>query len=199
MENYNANEASGYEPLANTSTAHIWRYYLARGFIEPGDTVNDVACGWGYGSAILARSTAKIVRGFDYDLQAIVEARLKYDSDTLVFTHQDFDKDLSLPMADLSVSIETIEHLVDPQAFADALKLSTRRYIFLTAPIVPTTQAALGDDKGSPYHHHDFSLTSLDNLFAKDGWQKIGDSEQGRRHGIIVYFNQAYDFTPRIN
>lgn len=195
MENYNANEAAGHELLANTSTAHIWRYYLARGFIERGDTVNDVACGYGYGTAILARSQAKLVRGFDYDLPTIVWDRLHYASDSVVFTQQDLDKDLSLPMADLSVSIETIEHLVDPQAFADALKLSTRRYIFLTAPIVPTTQKALGDDKGSPYHHHDFSLTSLDNLFAKDGWQKLNDSEQGRRHGIVVYFNQAYDFS----
>lgn len=195
MENYNANEAVGHELTANTSTAHIWRYYLARGFIEPEDIINDIACGQGYGSAILARSTATLVRGFDYDEQAIVTARSQYGSEKVLFYKQDFDQDVSFPMADLSVSIETIEHLVDPQNFANALKTSTRRYIFLTAPIVPTTQVALGEEKGSPYHHHDFSLTSLDNIFAKDGWQKLNDSEQGGRHGIVVYFNTAYDFT----
>lgn len=188
-ENHRSNEHNlGH----NTDTAHAWRYYLARGFIEPGDVINDVACGYGYGTAILARSTASLVRGFDYEPGVIEDARADYGNSKTIFDVMDFDKDYELPLADYTVSIETIEHLDDPEVFARSLKLSTRRYIFLTTPIVPTTKAALGDELGSPYHHHDFSLVSLDNLFVDEEWDHLHDSVQGGTHGIIVFVNRKW-------
>jgi 2-polyprenyl-3-methyl-5-hydroxy-6-metoxy-1,4-benzoquinol methylase len=150
-ENYNVNEEIGHTLPANTNTAHLWRYYIARGFVEPGDVVNDVACGYGYGSGILARTAAKEVRGFDYDKHALSDARKKFPK--IHFVKQDLDTTHSLPPCDLSVTIETIEHLDDPDRFAETLRASTRRYIFVTTPFVPTTIEALGDEKGSPYHH----------------------------------------------
>lgn len=182
MENYRANEA---RKGPTTDAAHVWRYYLARGFIEPGDVVNDVACGWGYGSNILSRSTAERVRGYDYDEGAIKGAH--QDFPHIDFRVLDFDTPGAtfLP-CDYTVAIETIEHVDDPEAFAHAVKLATRRYILVTTPFVPTTQEALGDE-GSPYHHHDFSLVTLDNIFIRGDWKKLGDTQIGR-HGLVVYY-----------
>lgn len=181
-ENFPAHENS---KKADTNTSHVWRYYLARGFIEPGDVVNDISCGYGYGSRILSRSKASAVIGYDVDQDALKEARKNYPD--LEFYYIDLDKNhYPLPEADVTISIETIEHLDDPEAFARQIKLSTRRYILITTPIVPTTQAALGVEKGSPYHHHDFSIVSLNNLFIDKKWRNVGDAILGQ-NGLVVY------------
>lgn len=58
------------------SDAHIARYHLACQFVRPGDTVLDVACGLGYGSAILrAGSQAARVVGIDSSEMAVAYAR----------------------------------------------------------------------------------------------------------------------------
>lgn len=184
-ENFRAYEK--HDNTRDTNTSHVWRYYLARGLVEPGDIVHDISCGWGYGSYILSRSQASLIRGFDSDLHALNSAKQDYGSEKVDFIEWDFDKiQGTLPHCDITISIETIEHLNDPEYFVRQIKLSTGRAILVTTPIVPTTQAALGDEKGSPYHHHDFTIADLNNLFIDKEWNIIGDAIIGQ-HGLVAY------------
>src|SRR2546426_6892413 len=90
---------------------HWHRYVLARRFLAR-RSVADVACGEGYGSALLATVAADVV-GIDIDASTIAHARAAYATQSnLRFVE---GSATALPLADASVgaivSFETIEHL----------------------------------------------------------------------------------------
>ncbi len=160
------------------SRAHLFRYYVARGFIESTDRINDFACGCGYGSAILAR-VAKQVVGFDYEPEAIRHAQETHDAENIIFGISDFNTERSFPECDVTVSIETIEHLKDPVRFAKLIKESTKRLIFLTTPIIPTKHE-------NPHHLQDFTPGQIEALFIDDQWKPFHSYAQGA-HGGSAY------------
>ncbi|MGQ9635973.1 MAG: class I SAM-dependent methyltransferase [Bryobacteraceae bacterium] len=88
---------------------HVHRYLVARELVA-GRDVLDVACGEGYGSALLA-SVARSVVGVDIAPEAIEHARAKYPLPNLRFLQGDC---AALPLeaasVDVVVSFETIEH-----------------------------------------------------------------------------------------
>jgi len=88
---------------------HLHRYVLARK-IATGLDVLDIACGEGYGSAILAQVAHKVI-GIDINSDTVSHARTNYNADNLRFYHGDCTR-LSLEdtCVDLVVSFETIEH-----------------------------------------------------------------------------------------
>ncbi len=97
-----------------------WHRYLFAAPLVAGREVLDVACGEGYGSALLARSAARVV-GADIAPAAIGHARARYAAQAnLEFREADC---AALPFADASfdvvVSFETIEHVVAQDAFLD--------------------------------------------------------------------------------
>src|SRR6478609_1827167 len=89
---------------------HWHRYAFARRLVA-GRRVADVACGEGYGSALLATSAASVV-GIDLDAAAIAHAVATYAAASVRFVQ---GSATALPLADGSVdaivSFETIEHL----------------------------------------------------------------------------------------
>lgn len=97
----------GYEK--KTITEHLHRYAFALSFAD-GKAILDVACGEGYGSALLARQARRVV-GVDIAGEAVEHARRKYRAPNLTFVQGSAD---SLPLesqsVDLVVSFETIEH-----------------------------------------------------------------------------------------
>ena len=88
------------DPFADTHTdmwmriEHLGRYLLAVDALTSAGCsfVADLACGTGYGSAILAQAIG-IVVGADRDEQAIAEAKRKYGGDGVTFCHLDFDNE----------------------------------------------------------------------------------------------------------
>ena len=100
---------------------HWHRYHFAARWAA-GKRVLDVACGEGYGSALLAR-TAASVTGIDVSEAAIAHARRAYaEVANLRFVRASCDR---LPLApasvDVAVSFETLEHIAGQAAFLDEL------------------------------------------------------------------------------
>lgn len=88
---------------------HLHRYALARDFAA-GKVVLDIACGEGYGSAVLA-GVATRVYGVDIAPDAIAHAKAKYQRSNVEFlTGGCADIPLADGAVDLVVSFETIEH-----------------------------------------------------------------------------------------
>ncbi|MGD9584332.1 MAG: class I SAM-dependent methyltransferase [Lysobacterales bacterium] len=90
---------------------HYHRYAFARSLVK-GRQVADVACGEGYGAALLAGAADSVV-GVDIDPASVAHARQRYsDIANLRFECADATR---LPFADASLdaltSFETIEHL----------------------------------------------------------------------------------------
>ena len=95
---------------------HLHRYFLARA-ASRGLDVLDIACGEGYGSALLAQ-VARSVVGVDVSDEAVEFARQSYQRDNLRFLTGDGQ---AIPLADASVdlvaSFETLEHLYEQDQF----------------------------------------------------------------------------------
>ena len=92
---------------------HLTRYLLAAQ-LAPGRRVLDIACGEGYGTAMLDEAGATGAVGVDVDEPTVAAARERYSCDfrcadiaTLPFEDASFD---------LVVSFETIEHVADAEA-----------------------------------------------------------------------------------
>lgn len=91
---------------------HMHRYAYAVEFCR-GRRVLDAACGEGYGSALLAQTSASVL-GLDVDADAIAHAQNRYHGVSgLSFMKQDVTALDSLPAAsfDVIVSFETLEHV----------------------------------------------------------------------------------------
>ena len=88
---------------------HLHRYLFARQACE-GKAVLDIACGEGYGSAMLAQSARSVV-GVDIANEAVVHARKHYGAPNLRFK---IGSCAAIPLGEASVdvvvSFETIEH-----------------------------------------------------------------------------------------
>ncbi len=89
---------------------HIHRYIMARE-LAASKVVLDIACGEGYGSAILGQ-VAKHVMGIDVSPDAVAHAIQRYGRDNIEFREGSCAEiPLDNNCVDLVVSFETIEHL----------------------------------------------------------------------------------------
>ena len=144
---------------------HWHRYAFARGLVA-GRRVVDVACGEGYGSALLA-SGAPEVLGVDIDPRAVAHAAARYQAGNLRFA---VGSATALPLTDAAVdavvSFETIEHL--PQQAQAAMiaefarVLAPRGMLVLSSPNRPQYSDARG--YRNPFHLHELDRGELDAL-----------------------------------
>jgi SAM-dependent methyltransferase len=150
-----------WDPLA---CHHISRYLLAQSWTI-GQRVIDVACGTGYGSAILARDTSRQVVGIDLSRIAVETAQADWPRSNLVFAMGDA-LDLGLPSGsvDTVVSFETIEHVHDPKRFLDQMALVLRpggRLILSTPDRNYYSPGAQPGESHNPFHPSEMTSAEL--------------------------------------
>jgi len=153
-----------------TLLLHLERYQYAAKYIVPG-TVADIACGVGYGSDLLVEicpeSISRII-AVDFDKDSIDYARLKYSNPKIDFTVADAETFQSpVPLHNI-VSLETIEHLPNPEKFINSIskQLVIGGRFIASVPVTPSMDA-------NPYHLHDFTADAFRQMFIKAGLQEI--------------------------
>lgn len=145
----------------HSHAGHVARYEWAKGLLQPGDRVHDIACGVGYGAEVLGSPDYH-----GYDVPGVPN---------LAFPGTFYEVDLNdkswFPEHDSDVTIcfETLEHLEDPRHLATVLKATTKRDLLVSVPTQPTRHM-------NPYHLHDFDVRDIENMFApwrvRDRWEQ---------------------------
>lgn len=103
---------------------HLARYANILNHIKD-KTVLDLACGEGYGSALLMQYGAKKVVGVDISVETIEKAKQLFGSTGAEYIAGDAQTVAQLlgeSVFDVVVSIETIEHVQDPEALLKTMK-----------------------------------------------------------------------------
>jgi SAM-dependent methyltransferase len=170
---------------------HWHRYAFARRYVA-GKRVLDVACGEGYGSALLA-GVASAVTGIDIDAGAIAHARASYAALPGVRFEQGSATALPLPNAsvDAVVSFETIEHLPradQPQLLAEIARVLTDDGVLVMSAPNPA-EYSTAQNYRNPFHLHEPDraelVALLGNAFPFQRWFR-----QRRYFGSAVW-NEA--------
>jgi cyclopropane fatty-acyl-phospholipid synthase-like methyltransferase len=134
---------------------HVERYEFAKLHLLPG-SVLDIACGSGYGTAILASSTISTALGVDISEDAVCYARGRYGSSKISFACSDALNFAPQSCFENVVSLETLEHLREPfSIFRHLLNMaSPSGRIIASVPVTPSIDA-------NPHHASNFSERSF--------------------------------------
>ncbi len=149
---------------------HVAQYeYVIRSLPLGGRSILDVACGVGFGSKLFAERTPAVVTGVDVSVSAIAHGQQRYSHPKVRYCVADATR---LPFADLSfeavISLETIEHLVDHEAFLSETNRVLRAHGLF---VVSTPNKAVTSPGRSvplnPYHVREFSHAELSALLGQ--------------------------------
>ena len=161
---------------------HWHRYAFARRFVAGRRTL-DVACGEGYGSALLASAAATVV-GIDVAPEVVAHATERYrDRANLRFEAGSASR---LPLQDASVdavvSFETIEHLPredQPRMVAEIARvLADDGVLILSAP--NPVEYSQKRDYRNPFHIYEPDREEIDAMLAQ--WFEVRRWHRQRRY-----------------
>lgn len=186
---------------------HWHRYHFAAPAVADRDVL-DIACGAGYGSALLARHAARVV-GADLSQAAIEHARARYASvPNLEFRQADC---AALPFPDASfdavVSFETLEHIAAQQAFLDEVRrvLRPAGLVVLSCPnkVEYTDKRGVANEFHVRELYRDELAALIGSRFPHSAWYGQRPSfysvvwpEQGPARGEILEVGEASADTP---
>ncbi len=170
-----ASEATGQETLR----LHLERYDFATQHLVIG-TALDLACGVGYGSAIIAAAgPTRHVVAADLSADALRHARTAYSHPRISFLRGDGAAWSRKASFDSIISLETLEHVLHPRQFFDELVtlLKPGGRLIVSVPTTPTVDA-------NPHHRTDFTERSFLAL--------------GRRHDleVLAMLRQVQKYSP---
>jgi SAM-dependent methyltransferase len=163
------NESTG----AETLRFHLERYQFASRNLIAG-RVLDLACGVGYGTALLSENPAiNDAVGVDLDSASIEYARRKYMSKRISFVCAEALQFRPEHLFDNVVSLETIEHVEDPsRLFANLISLlAPGGRLIASVPVTPSVDA-------NPHHKTNFSKNSFLLLGKVNGLKYIDSLNQ---------------------
>jgi SAM-dependent methyltransferase len=181
-----------------------------------GRRVLDMACGEGYGSEVLSRTSAAVV-GVDANPQAHEHARLRYQRENLSFERGLVETFGTPGSFDAVVFLQTIEHVQDPAAVLGHFRelLTPGGVAYITTPNLLTLAPTGAEKSDNPWHLKEYRADEfaalcrsvfptvellglfharklwLHGLALRAGWDRVH-----RRLGVTSAF---YDrFTPAI-
>ena len=148
---------------------HRHRYMWAAEYAF-GD-VCDLACGYGYGAEVLeTNGLIKSYVGIDASIEAIDQANQRFSSDARRYAHASATE---IPLADHSadtvVSLETLEHLLEPSLALEEFK----RILKPDGILIGSVPSKYFDDRAedvygkNPYHVTRFTHASLIELLSR--------------------------------
>ena len=159
-------------PFQGSDTyGHEFRYHLAKGFVQPGDTVLDAACGTGYGRHIM-------------DPACYIGVDKEQPNPPVPGAVADLQTWVPLWTFDIAVGFETIEHLENFSHYVEVLK-QARRWILVSVPIVPTVGT-------NEFHVHDFKQGDLQLLFEDKDWETYQVLYQPAENSEIAVFKRRH-------
>jgi|WetSurSiteA1Bulk_404760.scaffolds.fasta_scaffold16791_1 O-antigen biosynthesis protein len=166
---------------------HLHRYFFALRWAE-GCEILDLACGNGYGAALLARR-ARHVCALDIDGETIAVARKNWCNPNLTFMQGDATR---LPFRsgtiDLVVAMEALEHIKDQTQLLQELArvCSTNGVALISTP----NKAEYSDARkyDNPFHIRELYLDEFVNLL-KQHFQCVEIAGQQIRAGSLISCN----------
>ena len=159
------------KPKAHIFAEHLARYAWASEYVANRRVV-DLGCGCGYGTYMLSWLAGRAV-GLDNHRPTIAFAATYFDSRGTWFSVVDVEAEV-LPVADVYVAFEVLEHLTDPTAFVRRI----HGKLLWSLPI----------GRPGPYHQHDYDLHgALDLMRGSEFWYQ--------RDTVIVPQDKAW-FAP---
>ncbi|MBX8782892.1 methyltransferase domain-containing protein [Ochrobactrum sp. GRS2] len=145
---------------------HLGRYAIALAFCK-GKSVLDIACGEGYGSAILADGGASSVLGIDCSVEAIASAKSIFSRPDVSFVIADaMDVTTWNPdnkKFDVIVCYETIEHVSSPEALLEIFRqvLAPQGTILISCP---NDQIDIDHGASNPFHMRPYTFEEYQKL-----------------------------------
>lgn len=181
-------DAAGRESLA----LHYERYAFAARHAR-GPRLLDLACGVGYGTRALAEARADLtsLTGVDLSEGAVEYATAHYADDRVRFVRANAMTFAPSEGSDFDtiVSLETIEHLPEPDRFFDRLQrlLAPGGVLVASVPTTPSVDL-------NPHHLHDFTLAQFRAMGARNGLDVIAEHTQVQRVGLFELARRDHRF-----
>jgi SAM-dependent methyltransferase len=132
-----------------------------------GCRVLDMACGEGYGSAVIARRAASVV-GLDANLEAHEHAKLRYQAPNLSFARGMVENFGEPGSFDAVVFLQTIEHVFDPPAVLAHHRalLAPGGSVYVSTPNLLTIAPQGAEKSGNPWHIREYRAAEFQRLCA---------------------------------
>jgi 2-polyprenyl-3-methyl-5-hydroxy-6-metoxy-1,4-benzoquinol methylase len=182
-EELEAADVTGRETLR----LHLARYEFAAQHARPGRLL-DMACGVGYGARLLADRAPGVseVVGVDRSPEAVRYAAERYGRAGLRFAVADALAFEDPGGFDTVVSLETVEHVADPERLVERLVAALRPGGVLVAS-VPTTPSA----DVNPHHLHDFTERSFRAMLARRGLVEVDCLRQVQPYRLLAALGRS--------
>lgn len=163
---------------------HIHRYVVVLDLLKEKDVL-DVACGEGYGSAMIA-NVARSVVGVDISSEAIIHASAAYKKENLVF-HEGSASKLAFSDGsfDVVVSFETVEHLAEQEQMIAEIRRVLRPdgFLVISSPNRPVYSEESGEY--NEFHVKELDFKELDDLL-KTNFPRIQYYGQRMLMGSVI-------------
>ena len=156
-------ELTGERTLPDVPEENYWfrRHLVVYRWIAQrcaGKRVVDMACGEGYGAAVLAETAAEVI-GVDANPEAFEHARLRYRAPNLRFERALVEEFADRAPYEAIVFLQTIEHVHDPAQLLTrfASLLAPGGVLYVTTPNRLTLAPRGAERSDNPWHVREYS------------------------------------------
>ena len=165
-------------------SAHMHRYLSTLELCKD-KRVLDIACGEGYGAAMLIRNGAASVAGVDIDAEVVARANRVYAAPGLTYKQGDIRQPLDLDddAFDVIVCFETIEHIAEHDAFLSELDrvLAPGGVLIISTPDAHTSDP----EAPNPFHAKELTEEAFHALIGKT-FEHVSITYQGYHFGSVM-------------